>query len=92
MDLMVSSDGRSVITWDLNDMKMFRKSECFDDGRIEELIIIDPESSDCLKSIYCVPLLVTRTSRQIKVIFSVLNPLRSRKSIRIDFLFAFCVQ
>lgn len=66
-DVIVSSDGRCVITWSLPSNRMLKKSECFVDERVLEVLLIDPEKSDCLKSVYKRPLLVTRTNRKIKV-------------------------
>jgi hypothetical protein len=66
-DLIYSSDGRFVISWSLDSFKMLKKSECFEEDRIAELLLVDPKSYHKLKTTYSSPLLVTRTSRKIKV-------------------------
>ena len=66
-DTVYSSDGRFVISWSIDNFTMLKKSKCFEEDRIAELLLIDPESYDKLKVTYSRPLLVTRTSRKIKV-------------------------
>lgn len=69
-DILVSSDGSSILTWDLKSYKMRVKSICFDDGgNVEELKIIDPTLSVRLKEIYAddTLLVVVRSNKAVKV-------------------------
>lgn len=69
-DILVSSDGSSILTWDLKSYKMRVKSICFDDGgNVEELKIIDPTLSVRLKEIYAddTLLVVVRSNKAVKI-------------------------
>lgn len=67
-ELLVSSDGKSIITWDLLSREMLVKWPCFDDdGIVNELVIIDPKSCSLLEEKYTNYLLITRSYHELKV-------------------------
>ena len=67
-DILVSSDGMSVIVWNMSTLRMLARTVCcFDDSHIEELLMVDPQNNEGLRRVYQNHILLTRTKQELKV-------------------------
>ena len=66
-DILYSTDGKYVISWNLCTFQMMIKTQVFNDDHVEELAVVDNQSCEALKVAYEIPVIVTRSSSDVKV-------------------------
>jgi len=66
-DMLLSTDGKNVISWNLTEHSMMSKTPCFSDDHVEELAIVDITTCQKLSEVYDKPLLVNRSNCEIKL-------------------------
>ena len=66
-NILFSSDGRHIITWNLQTFSMLVKTLCFESGHIQEVKVLNPSLNNVLLNYYEDYILVTRSNRQLKV-------------------------
>ncbi|XP_065660523.1 F-box/WD repeat-containing protein 2 isoform X1 [Hydra vulgaris] len=65
-NMLFSSDGRHIITWNIQTFTMLVKTPCFENGHIQEVKVVNPSLSNLCKC-YDNYILITRSNRQLKV-------------------------
>ena len=75
-DILYSTDGKYVISWNLCTFQMMIKTQVFNDDHVEELAVVDNQSCETLKVAHEIPLIVTRSSSDVKVCKRTLRTLK----------------